>query len=121
MIREAPADERAMDGSSNEYLPPSPHWACLPSTHETNLVLLCCYLSLQTGGLFDPLGFSKDEGSLYKYRAIELKHGRIAMVCVQCLILLHFIESYPLNLLMLACFVSLWPLLYYYCSLPPLV
>ena len=25
-------------------------------------------------------GFSKDENSLYKYRAVELKHGRVAML-----------------------------------------
>lgn len=33
-------------------------------------------IDVETGGLFDPLGFSKDEQSLYRYRAVELKHGR---------------------------------------------
>uniref|UniRef100_A0A0G4HJ46 Uncharacterized protein n=1 Tax=Chromera velia CCMP2878 TaxID=1169474 RepID=A0A0G4HJ46_9ALVE len=35
---------------------------------------------VETGGVFDPLGFAKDEASLYKYRTIELKHGRLAML-----------------------------------------
>ena len=29
---------------------------------------------------FDPLGFSKDEASLFRRRAVELKHGRICML-----------------------------------------
>ncbi|GAB5034523.1 light harvesting complex protein, partial [Nannochloropsis oceanica] len=37
-------------------------------------------IDVETGGLFDPLGFSKDEQSLYRYRAVELKHGRVAML-----------------------------------------
>jgi light-harvesting complex I chlorophyll a/b binding protein 1 len=35
---------------------------------------------VETNGLFDPLGFSKDEGALYRYRMVELKHGRVAML-----------------------------------------
>ena len=35
---------------------------------------------VETGGVFDPLGFSKDVNSLYKYRSVELKHGRVAML-----------------------------------------
>jgi len=34
----------------------------------------------ETRGLFDPLGFSKNEENLYRYRAVELKHGRVAML-----------------------------------------
>ncbi|TFJ85196.1 hypothetical protein NSK_003619 [Nannochloropsis salina CCMP1776] len=37
---------------------------------------------VETGGVWDPLNFSKDEGSLYRYRAVELKHGRLAMLAV---------------------------------------
>jgi hypothetical protein len=37
---------------------------------------------VETRGVFDPLGLSKDEGSLYRYRAVELKHGRLAMLAV---------------------------------------
>jgi light-harvesting complex I chlorophyll a/b binding protein 1 len=36
--------------------------------------------SVETGGVWDPLGFARDEDSLYKYRAVELKHGRVAML-----------------------------------------
>jgi Chlorophyll A-B binding protein len=31
----------------------------------------------ETQGIFDPLGFSTDEASLFRRRAVELKHGRI--------------------------------------------
>jgi hypothetical protein len=37
---------------------------------------------VETGGVFDPLNFSKDAAKLDKYRAVELKHGRIAMLGV---------------------------------------
>ncbi|CEM02552.1 unnamed protein product [Vitrella brassicaformis CCMP3155] len=37
---------------------------------------------VETRGVWDPLGFSKDESSLYRYRAVELKHGRVAMLAV---------------------------------------
>lgn len=30
---------------------------------------------VETGGVWDPLKLSKDEGQLYRYRAVELKHG----------------------------------------------
>ncbi|KAJ8599206.1 hypothetical protein CTAYLR_006373 [Chrysophaeum taylorii] len=33
-------------------------------------------------GMFDPLGFSKDEEKLKKYRECELKHGRVAMAAM---------------------------------------
>ncbi|KAG5189531.1 light harvesting complex protein [Tribonema minus] len=35
---------------------------------------------VETGGIFDPANFAKDEGKLAKYRAVELKHGRISML-----------------------------------------
>eukprot|EP00953_Heterococcus_sp_UTEX-ZZ885_P002841 2060-Heterococcus_DN1.PRE.2 len=35
---------------------------------------------VETGGVWDPLGFSKDEASLFRRRAVELKHGRICML-----------------------------------------
>ncbi|KAG5179639.1 light harvesting complex protein [Tribonema minus] len=35
---------------------------------------------VEVGGVFDPAGFSKDESKLAKYRAVELKHGRISML-----------------------------------------
>jgi len=35
---------------------------------------------VETGGVWDPLGFAKDDEALYKYRAVELKHGRVAML-----------------------------------------
>jgi len=35
---------------------------------------------VETGGVWDPLGLSKDEASLYRNRATELKQGRVAMV-----------------------------------------
>jgi len=37
-------------------------------------------IDTETKGLFDPLGFSKDEASLFRRRAVELKHGRICML-----------------------------------------
>jgi len=30
---------------------------------------------VETGGIFDPLNFSKDADKLDKFRAVELKHG----------------------------------------------
>ncbi|KAG5190954.1 light harvesting complex protein [Tribonema minus] len=36
----------------------------------------------ETGGIWDPLGFAKDEKSLYKYREAELKHGRVAQLAI---------------------------------------
>ena len=30
---------------------------------------------METGGIFDPLNFSKDGDKLDKFRAVELKHG----------------------------------------------
>jgi len=35
---------------------------------------------VETGGFFDPAGFSKNEDQLVKYRTAELKHGRLAML-----------------------------------------
>lgn len=32
------------------------------------------------GKIFDPLGFGADEGSLYRRRCVEIKHGRVCMV-----------------------------------------
>jgi light-harvesting complex I chlorophyll a/b binding protein 1 len=41
----------------------------------------------ETGGVWDPLGLSQDDAALYKYRAVELKHGRVAMLaCLGTLI-----------------------------------
>ncbi|CAM9507144.1 unnamed protein product [Choristocarpus tenellus] len=37
---------------------------------------------VETKGVWDPLGFSKDEASLFRRRAVELKHGRVAMLAV---------------------------------------
>ena len=37
---------------------------------------------VESKGVWDPLGLSKNEDSLYKYRAAELKHGRVAMTAV---------------------------------------
>ncbi|KAG5179441.1 light harvesting complex protein [Tribonema minus] len=34
----------------------------------------------ETSGVWDPAGFAKDDAALYKYRAVELKHGRVAML-----------------------------------------
>lgn len=36
----------------------------------------------ETGGVWDPLGLSQNEASLAKYRACELKHGRVAMAAM---------------------------------------
>jgi len=35
---------------------------------------------VETGGLWDPAGFTKNTDKLVKYREAELKHGRIAML-----------------------------------------
>jgi light-harvesting complex I chlorophyll a/b binding protein 1 len=32
------------------------------------------------GVIFDPLGFGQDEGSLYRRRCVEIKHGRVCML-----------------------------------------
>uniref|UniRef100_A0A0G4FTS7 Plastid light harvesting protein n=1 Tax=Chromera velia CCMP2878 TaxID=1169474 RepID=A0A0G4FTS7_9ALVE len=38
---------------------------------------------VETKGFWDPANFSKNEEDLYKYREVELKHGRVAMLaCV---------------------------------------
>lgn len=36
----------------------------------------------ETGGIWDPLGLSQNEGSIRKYRECELKHGRVAMAAM---------------------------------------
>ncbi|KAG5193053.1 light harvesting complex protein [Tribonema minus] len=35
---------------------------------------------VETKGVWDPLGFSKDEAALFRRRVVELKHGRICML-----------------------------------------
>merc|ERR1740127_440744 len=35
---------------------------------------------VETAGLWDPWGLSKNPDKLYRYRCVELKHGRIAML-----------------------------------------
>mmetsp|Transcript_5161 Transcript_5161/g.16154 ORF Transcript_5161/g.16154 Transcript_5161/m.16154 type:complete len:194 (-) Transcript_5161:300-881(-) len=35
---------------------------------------------VETGGFWDPAGFSKNEDKLVQYRTAELKHGRLAML-----------------------------------------
>ncbi|CAM9252022.1 unnamed protein product [Laminaria digitata] len=37
---------------------------------------------VETSGVFDPLGYGKDDASLFRRRAVELKHGRVAMLAV---------------------------------------
>ncbi|CAM9115168.1 unnamed protein product, partial [Phaeothamnion confervicola] len=37
-------------------------------------------VDVETKTVFDPLKFSKDEGALFRYREVELKHGRVAML-----------------------------------------
>lgn len=37
---------------------------------------------VETKGVWDPLNFSKNEESLYRYRQVELKHGRVAMIAI---------------------------------------
>eukprot|EP00904_Undaria_pinnatifida_P005896 jgi/Undpi1/2436/HiC_scaffold_13.g05817.m1 len=37
---------------------------------------------VETDGVFDPLGYGKDDASLFRRRAVELKHGRVAMLAV---------------------------------------
>ena len=34
---------------------------------------------IETAGLWDPLGLSKNEDKLYRWRCVEIKHGRVAM------------------------------------------
>jgi light-harvesting complex I chlorophyll a/b binding protein 1 len=47
---------------------------------------------IETGGAFDPLGFSKDEDALYRYRQVELKHGRVAMLAVLGVIVQNYFQ-----------------------------
>ncbi|KAH8081078.1 chlorophyll A-B binding protein [Aureococcus anophagefferens] len=35
---------------------------------------------IETAGLWDPLGLSKDADRLYRWRCVEIKHGRVAML-----------------------------------------
>ncbi|CAM9406506.1 unnamed protein product [Sphacelaria rigidula] len=37
---------------------------------------------VETKGTYDPLGFGKDDASLFRRRAVELKHGRVAMLAI---------------------------------------
>jgi len=37
---------------------------------------------VETNGVWDPVGFSSDEASLFRRRAVELKHGRVCMLAV---------------------------------------
>ncbi|CAM9827992.1 unnamed protein product, partial [Hapterophycus canaliculatus] len=47
---------------------------------------------VETGGLFDPLGFSKDEPALFRRRAVELKHGRVSMLAVTGIVVQSFVR-----------------------------
>ncbi|CAM9533118.1 unnamed protein product, partial [Scytosiphon promiscuus] len=47
---------------------------------------------VETGGLFDPLGFSKDEPALFRRRAVELKHGRVSMLAVTGILVQSFVR-----------------------------
>eukprot|EP00752_Nemacystus_decipiens_P013450 g11912.t1 len=47
---------------------------------------------VESGGLFDPLGFSKDEPSLFRRRAVELKHGRVAMIAITGILVQSFVR-----------------------------
>lgn len=37
---------------------------------------------VETNGVWDPLGLAADEASLFRRRAVELKHGRVCMLAV---------------------------------------
>lgn len=41
---------------------------------------------VETFGVWDPLGFGKNESQLFRRRCVELKHGRVAMAAVVGLI-----------------------------------
>lgn len=66
--------------TASAFVPSAP----LPSGRRSSALRMSASdmigIDVETGGLFDPLGFSKDEQSLYRYRAVELKHGRVAML-----------------------------------------
>mmetsp|Transcript_20620 Transcript_20620/g.30522 ORF Transcript_20620/g.30522 Transcript_20620/m.30522 type:complete len:218 (+) Transcript_20620:125-778(+) len=49
-------------------------------------------IDVETNGLFDPLGFSNDEASLFRRRAVELKHGRICMLAVLGVVVQTFVQ-----------------------------
>ncbi|KAK7254001.1 chlorophyll A-B binding protein [Aureococcus anophagefferens] len=38
---------------------------------------------IETAGLWDPLGLSKDTDRLYRWRCVEIKHGRVAMLATR--------------------------------------
>ncbi|CAM9388207.1 unnamed protein product [Choristocarpus tenellus] len=66
---------------------------------------------VETAGLWDPLGFSTDEPSLFRRRAVELKHGRVSMLAVVGVIVQSFVHlPHPLfsNPLPLAAFIDIW-------------
>ena len=62
---------------SRSHRPPArgdPHWLATRA--------IVALPSVETAGLWDPWGFSKNEDKLYRYRCVEIKHGRVAMLAV---------------------------------------
>ena len=62
---------------SRSHRPPArgdPHWLATRA--------IVALPSVETAGLWDPWGFSKNEEKLYRYRCVEIKHGRVAMLAV---------------------------------------
>lgn len=64
------------------------HLTLLPSTRHSTATATKMAVNdmlgadVETDGVFDPLGYGKDDASLFRRRAVELKHGRVAMLAV---------------------------------------
>ena len=58
-----------------------------------------CQFPLGETGKFiwDPAGFAKNEADFQKYRAAEIKHGRVAMIAVVGLVTQHYFHFNALS------------------------
>ena len=87
--------------SVSAFISPSSYPLKFPLSGERNCNVLMAQMTFEDApgvvaplGYWDPLGFS-NEGDVEKfnrYRAIELKHGRIAMLAMTHVFVTHFIR-----------------------------
>jgi len=79
-------------GTASAFLPPSFSGKAVTSVRNGAVAKMSAEDLIGTTGIgfFDPLGFSADESQLFKYRSVELKHGRVAMLAVLGVFVQHY-------------------------------
>jgi len=69
--------------TASAFVAPSSKALARSASHAASLKMVVDDMlgsDIETGGVWDPLGYSKNEDELYRYRQVELKHGRVAML-----------------------------------------